>query len=128
MLYRFVKERRLVAVLALRRNLVHHPDAIITDENAACGTAAFRPALIGLDELDRTEVFRHNWHDPDPVVKERMRRKTMAELLVPECITPDNVQGAWVPDANVEKELRHLVTEERLKIKLRPDLFFDLKS
>lgn len=119
MLYRLVQtSSEPLAVLAIDSVVVDRPGVVITDRNAASGTARFLPAPSGLEDLDEDVVFARWWNQSRD---ERQRRQ--AEVLVPDRVEPELVVRAYVADERDREGLTALVGQ-RCAVVVDADLFF----
>lgn len=81
---------------------------VVTDRNAASGYARFYESAAGLASLDRDLVFAEWWTHPDYYEQLRRGSITCAEILVPDRVPPEFIQGIYVsgpePQARVGSE------------------------
>ncbi len=118
MLYRLLGTAPLT-VLAIDPEVLDLPGVIVSDRNAASGTARFRPAVEGIATLDEGEVYAEWWNDSRDA-----RQKRCAEVLVPERIDPIMIRHAYVPDNEAARDLQRIVGREALEIRVNAYLFF----
>ncbi|MBK9140202.1 MAG: DUF4433 domain-containing protein [Verrucomicrobia bacterium] len=96
MLYKRQAEHQTLCVLRISATVLDLPNVAITDGNAASQYTAFRPSPDGLQYLNRQDVYAEWWTDSDPIVQWRKKSAKCAEVLVPDCIAPNNILGAYV--------------------------------
>ena len=84
-----------ICVLRIRKNILDLEGIIITDQNAS-RDCWFRSIEEGLPLLDRNEVFATFWTSSDPFEKYRLKGIKCAEVLVPKCVHPSYIFGAYV--------------------------------
>ncbi|MBW3614675.1 MAG: DUF4433 domain-containing protein [Actinobacteria bacterium] len=118
MLYRLLGVAPL-AVLAVDPAVLDLPGVIVSDRNAASGTARFRPAAEGVAALEEADVFAEWWNESRDAMQKRC-----AEVLVPERIDPAMIQHAYVPDEETARRLRSAIGDRALAIRINAHLFF----
>lgn len=83
----------------------------------------FHPVATGLTGLDASRVFAQYWtHPEDPIEETRHKLEKCAEVLVPDCVPPRYVTGAYV--ANQAALTRWQGLGLSLTVVLKPELFF----
>ncbi len=107
-----------LAILRVSPDVIDLPGVVVTDRNAAAGTATFRTALEGIARLDESEVFARWWRD-----NLEARQKRMAEVLVPARIEPDLIVGAYVQTESGRAALAALCPDG-FPITVNPDYYF----
>lgn len=118
MLYRLLGTAPL-AVLAIDPQVLDLPGVIVSDRNAASGTAMFRPAPKGIAALDAEDVYSEWWKGSRDA-----RQKRCAEVLVPERIAPAMIRHAYVPDDEAARALQNIVGDHAFEIRVNAYLFF----
>jgi hypothetical protein len=98
------------------------PGVVITDRNASSDYARFAPAPKGLAIVDKDLTFAVYWTHADPF--EAMRRKSAkcAEVLVPDCIDPGHITGAYVSCQEANAVFEGLGID--MPVAISPFLFF----
>jgi len=96
MLFKLKDQHEELCVLRLSTDVLDLPDVVITDQNAASDYALFSPAPSGLRIVNRELVFAEYWTHQDPVEQYRHRSIKCAEVLVPHCVEPHFILGAYV--------------------------------
>lgn len=78
----------------------------MTDRNASSDYVRFlHPLQAGL--LDYDTIFAADWRHPnDPIAYYRHRSQKCAEVLVPHCVEPRHLTGAYVVDEAVASQLK----------------------
>ena len=124
MLFKIVRTRdkNSVCVLRVTRRIMLQQNVVIADRNASSDYVRFLRSPDGLRAVDFSLVFAHYWTDEDPF--EQMKKKSIkcAEVLVPNVVTFDFVEGAYVASQAAEKLL--LNQGFPLPITRNPQLFF----
>jgi hypothetical protein len=82
-----------VCVLRVSPRVLELPDVVIADANAAAGLTLFWPSPEGIEKLDQEIIFAKYWTDPDPSVAMIKKQRMMAEVLVPERVSPEYIEG-----------------------------------
>lgn len=96
MLYKLKAEHHALCVLQINDGVLDLPGVVITDGNAASQYTAFWPSPAGVEYLKHEYVFAESWNDEDEIVKRTKKRAKCAEVLVPDCIPPNYILGAYV--------------------------------
>jgi hypothetical protein len=96
MLYLRSSRHRELAVLRIRTNALDLPGVVVTDGNAASGATRFGSLTEGLARIDRAITFARYWTHSDPYEHADHKRRMCAEVLVPDCLPPDYIVGAYV--------------------------------
>jgi hypothetical protein len=113
MLSSLLYEGRLneLCVLSVSPDVLDLPEVVVTDRNAAASLCRFRPAAEGLAEIDAERVGREYWPHPDALEQERCRNAKFSEVLVPQMISPDALQQAYVGSKAAEAAVARADTE-----------------
>ncbi len=109
-----------ICVLRVRNTVLDIDDVIVTDQNAARG-CWFKTVIDGLPLLDRNEIYATFWVYPDKFKEWRHAGIKCAEVLVPECVRPDYVFGAFVVN---EEALNKLCDVSNIDAIIKHGLFF----
>jgi len=106
MLYKRMAESDGLCVLRVSVEVFELPGVVVTDCNAASGYARYlAPSQWQLLEFD--DIFAHDWrHQNDPPRYYQHKSRKCAEVLVPRCVEPKFLIGAYVIDARAEARLR----------------------
>ncbi len=123
MLYRVICEKSIedIAVLALRTDILNHPDVFVTDGNAASGPTKFFPAsqqrevLLQIDK----EINQEWWTEENG-----SKRKIMAEVLVPDMVSPEYIDSIYVANHQIAEKLKQMIIHSTPFIIPQPDMFF----
>lgn len=88
---------KTVCVLRVDSSVIDLPDVVVSDQNAASDWARFAAGPEGLQIVDYERTFADDWtnHD-DQRDKWRHKAQMCAEVLVPGCIPPAQIVGAFV--------------------------------
>lgn len=89
-------ENNEICILRVRSKVLNMEGVIITDKNAA-RECWFKTVDDGLPLLKKDEIYATFWVDQDNPIKEyRHAGIKCAEVLVPDCIQPGYIFGAYV--------------------------------
>lgn len=123
MLYRIIQPPAIASpteltILRVHPSVMDRRGVVVTDVNAAAGIRPrWHPVDKGLAVLDKEELFAEFWTD-----SEEHKQRMMAEVLVPWCVPPEYVTGAYVVS---EETFGHLPPALRwLEMKVNPYMFF----
>jgi ssDNA thymidine ADP-ribosyltransferase DarT-like protein len=123
MLSRCRQRNNEICVLRVDPAALDLPAVIVTDRNAAADWASFWPLNDGLERIDRGRVFARYWVHPDDLYEERRHKaEKCAEVLVPDRIDPQLVNGAYVANQTAFVSFQNLNTG--LRVQIRSDMFF----
>ncbi len=122
MLYRLLGTAPLV-VLVVDPRVLDLPEVIVSDRNAASGTARFRAAREGIVSLVEAEVYAEWWNESRDAMQKRC-----AEVLVPERIEPTLITHAYVADESDARTLRSTIGERSIDVRVNSHLFFRGRS
>lgn len=111
-----------ICVLRVSTKILMISGAVITDQNAVSRYVKFS-APDRLEFMNLDYVFAVNWKHPENQIEEwRHSSAKCAEALIPHCIPPGYLLGAYVVDATVRTKLEELGFS--LPIDINADLFF----
>ena len=85
-----------LAVLQVSESVLDLSDVVVTDMNAAASLCRFYPGPSGLENVDSDRVFRRYWTDGDAIEQERCKKAKCAEVLVPDRVGPEFIEGVKV--------------------------------
>jgi hypothetical protein len=108
-----------LAVLRIEPAVLDLPDVIVSDRNAASGSASFRPMAEGIMRLDEEAVFADWWNQ-----SLEARQKRCAEVLVPVAVRPQHICGAYVMSDKQRLELEDLVRPRALNVSVNAHMFY----
>lgn len=111
-----------VCVLAVSKDILDLPGAIVTDSNAASYYVSFRPAIAGLSHVDHELTFADDWTDSDQIQYWRKKAAKCAEVLIPDLVEPQYVLHAYVASAELKQHMDALDTP--LTVSVDKHLFF----
>lgn len=110
-------------VLRVSTNVLQLDGVIITDQNAASSEYVRFYSPAQWRELDFARIFAQDWRHPnDPPAYYRHRSQKCAEVLVPHCVEPKHLIGAYVVDVAAQRKLQEAGFE--LPIKIDGNMFF----
>jgi len=110
-----------LCVLRVTPNVLDIPGAIVTSQNASSEYALFRPAPEGLAIVDYELVFARDWRDPDLIAYWRKKSIKCAEVLIPDRVGPEAIQGVYC-SGDQGRDSVQAVCEPAVTVD--PDLFF----
>jgi hypothetical protein len=122
MMSRRRNEAHSLCVLRVSTKILMISGAVITDQNAVSKYVKFS-APDRLEFMNLDYVFAVNWKHPENQIEEwRHSSAKCAEALIPHCIPPGYLLGAYVVDATARTKLEELGFS--LPIDINADLFF----
>ena len=113
-----------LCVLRISTDVMDIKGTVITDANASGNYVRFYPSPDGLEQLDAAMVFARDWRDPDQIIYWQKKSAKNAEVLIPDCLPPKYVIGAYVSCQKSENALAACASG--LEITVDPDLFFQV--
>jgi hypothetical protein len=123
MLSKLRAQNENICVLQVDVKVLDLPGIIVADRNAASDWVRFYPVDEGLKALNRDRVFARYWTHPDNVFEEMSHKsEKCAEVLVPECVRPGFLAGAYVANDTALQKLQQL--NIGLPVSIRNDIFF----
>ena len=96
MLYKRQGQHAELCILRISPDVLDLPGVVVTDANASSPYVRFAAAPHGLSIVSRELTFAEYWTDPDPVQYYRRKSAKCAEVLVPDCLDPQFIVGAYV--------------------------------
>lgn len=122
MLYKRLNKHKSICILRVSTDALDISGAVVTTGNASSDYVRFAAAPNGLSHVDRDLVFAQSWNDSDYFEKCRKKVAKCAELLVPDCVMPDYLIGAYVSCEEALSTFKALSTG--LEVEINRDLFF----
>ena len=122
MLYKRKDEAAKLCILRVSTEIRHIVGVVITDRNASSDYVRFlHPSQADL--LNYDAIFAADWRHPnDPIGYYRHRSQKCAEVLVPHCVEPRFLTGAYAVDDGVVSKLKG--AGFNLPITVDPVMFF----
>jgi len=112
-----------ICILQVDKAVLDLPGIVISDINAASDWARYSPVTQGFELINRERVFARYWTHPEDSNDERRHKlEKCAEVLVPDCIMPCYIVGAYVASDAALSRFRQLNIE--LPVCIRNDIFF----
>lgn len=111
MLFQLLKQGHKLCVSRVSASVLDLPGVVVTDQNAARGKVRFGPADQGLERLDEAVLYAQYWTHPDPLEQDRRKGIMQAEVLVPSCVEPKLIIGAYVSSADNRMRLNRDVPD-----------------
>ncbi len=96
MLFKRKTQHAGLCVLRVSTDVLRIPDVVIADGNAASQFTGFHASPAGLAKIDRDDVFAEWWRHSDQIRHWEHSRVKCAEVLVPDCVPPEHLLGAYV--------------------------------
>jgi O-acetyl-ADP-ribose deacetylase (regulator of RNase III) len=122
MMYRVIHEQTVnkIAVIALNRNIMNINGTFVTDGNATSGNTIFKPSKKMKEIFPKIceNIQREWWSEEDG-----SKRTIMAECLVPERISPENILAIYLPNIDVCEEVKCMINKD-IPVIPYPDTFF----
>jgi hypothetical protein len=123
MLSRLRAQNEDICVLQVDAKVLDSAGVIIADRNAASDWVRFSPVVDGLKGIDRDRVFARYWiHSQDVYDEMSHKSEKCAEVLVPDCVRPGFLLGAYVANATALQKFQQL--NIGLPVSIRNDIFF----
>ena len=121
MLYRRKEEAANFCVLRVSTEVVHIDGVVITDRNASSDWVRFlHPKQAAV--LDYDAIFAMDWRHPNQFEYFARKSKKCAEILVPHCVEPRFLTGAYAVDESAAGNLQS--QGFGLPITINPEMFF----
>lgn len=124
MLYKRKEEVANLCVLRVSVEVLRLQNVVITDRNASSSLVRFL-APSQSDLLDFDAIFAMDWnrqHANDPYAYREHKLKKCAEVLVPHCVEPRYLVGAYVVDESTASKLKSLGFS--LPVTIDSEMFF----
>ena len=110
-----------ICVLRIKSNVLSLNGVIVTDQNAS-RDCWFKPVSEGLPLLNHTEVFAEFWiNREEPMEEYRLKGIKCAEVLMPKCVHPSLIIGAYVANVTAFNNFRQVST---LPVEIKGSVFF----
>ena len=94
-----------ICILRLNTKVLNLDGVVLSDRNASSDFVRFYDSPTGLQNLDFQTIFDPFWTSDDPFEYQLKKSIKCAEVLVPNKIPPDMIDGAIVYNRNVERNL-----------------------
>ncbi|MDP2922806.1 MAG: DUF4433 domain-containing protein [Candidatus Omnitrophota bacterium] len=98
-------ENNEICILRIQSSVLDIPGVIVTDKNAA-RECWFKTVSEGLPLLNKNEIYATFWTDVDPIKAYKHAGIKCAEVLVPDCVGPNYIFGAYVANNLALDKLR----------------------
>ncbi|MFW6414278.1 MAG: DUF4433 domain-containing protein [Verrucomicrobiota bacterium] len=97
MLYKRKEQHDHLCVLRLSTDIFKIDGIVFTDRNASSDYVRFYRVQDGIEGMDFDKIFAEDWRHPDDEFEYyRHRSIKCAEVLVPNCVEPRFITGAYV--------------------------------
>ncbi|MCF4967092.1 DarT ssDNA thymidine ADP-ribosyltransferase family protein [Nostoc sp. CMAA1605] len=123
MMYRVVheKDKRDIAVVGVKPDVLGATGALITDGNAANEPTQFFSIQDGLATLQKQwKIIQNEWWNE----LDGSKRKIMAECLVLDQISPELVHSVFVADYKAKERVEQLIGTAKIPVIPEPNMFF----
>jgi hypothetical protein len=114
-----------LCVLQINVDVLDLPGVVVTDRNASAKFARYGHSPDGLNIVNKDLTFSEYWKDPteiDLITTWRRKSAKCAEVLVPNSVHPQFIEGAYVADDETSKRLLKLAPD--LTVTVDPHFFF----
>jgi hypothetical protein len=114
-----------ICVLRVSLDVLDLPGVIVASQNASSDYARFAAAPGGLSLIDKDTVFARSWKHPEDQIAEWRHGSIMCgEVLVPDVVRPEYIEGAYVSCTDARQRLRDELDGVSLNLTINEDLFF----
>ena len=121
MLYKRKESAAELCVLRISTEVRHIDGVVITDRNASSDYVRFlHPSRAML--LDYDAIFAMDWRHSDQFEYFDRKSRKCAEVLVPHCVEPRFLAGAYVVQSGVASKLKE--AGFHLPVTIDPEMFF----
>lgn len=122
MLYKRKSDAASLCILRISIDVVNVADVVITDMNASSDYVRFlHPSQMRF--LDFDAIFATDWRHPnDQIAYFRHRSQKCAEVLVPHCVEPKYLTGAFVINEVISSKLKSVGFN--LPVQVDSEMFF----
>jgi hypothetical protein len=111
-----------LVVVRVSQSVLDIPDTVLTDGNAAADGTRFYPSPEGLASLDSSLIFAEYWTDENFWPDREKKRARNAEVLVPNMVGSEYIEGCYVD--TVEKRLYCRSLPRLPGVTMRREIFF----
>lgn len=123
MIYKRKEQHNELCVLSVNTDVLDLNEVVVTDRNASRGFVRFGPIPGGLTNVDYDMVFARSWkHPDDPELDYLHSGIKCAEILVPNCVAPGYIRGAYVSCRQSQMDLLGIAPD--LTVTINPGMFF----
>lgn len=122
MLYRVIseKEKRHIAIVSVKPQVLETPGAFVTTGNAASPLSEILSVRDGVEVITQMwSVINSDWWKEE----DGSKRKIMAECLVPDSISPELIHSIYVTSRDVADRIS-LLSTSKISIVPEPHMFF----
>jgi hypothetical protein len=114
-----------LCVLRVSLDVLDLPGVVVASQNASSDYARFAAAPGGLSNIDKDLVFAPSWKHPnDQIMEWRHGSIINAEVLVPDVVPAEFIEGAYVSCTEARTRLRAELDGTPLTITVNENLFF----
>jgi hypothetical protein len=121
MLYKRKAEANNLCVLRISTDILRIEGVVITDQNASSDYVRFySPQQI--QQINFNMVFAEDWNDDDQISYWQKKAAKCAEVLIPGCVPPDLIFGAYVCGEQVKNAIKSYRFSDNIIV--NPHMFF----
>ncbi len=122
MMYKRSAQAPALCVLRINTTVLEQPGCVLADRNASSDYVRFlSPAHISF--LDFDKIYAPDWRHPDDrIAYYKHRSQKCAEILIPNVVEPQYIQGAYVVNTQAQQLLLNAGFDRPVEVK--PDIFF----
>jgi ssDNA thymidine ADP-ribosyltransferase, DarT len=117
-----VQDNPGLIVLRISPRVLDIPDTVVADGNAATWNTRFHPSPDGLAAINAEFVFARYWTDPDYMKYLEKKRARNAEVLVPNLVPLEYIEGCYV--GSQENRRACMEFENLPVVDVRREIFF----
>lgn len=121
MMYKRLAQSESLCVISVLKEVLSLPKVVIADQNAASNWVRFYPASA-YKSLNFDLIFANDWRHSDQIAYWQHKSAKCAEVLVPNVVTVDFIQKAYVVNETARKNLSATGFSKPIEINTR--LFF----
>lgn len=123
MMYLRRNEAESLCVLIISKDFLKIQNVVVANQNAASGYVRFlSTSQINGSSLDFDLIYADDWRHDDKVTYWKRKSRKCAEVLVPDRIPLNYIQGAYVVSNNAASQLQQ--QGFKLPVHVNPHLFF----
>jgi hypothetical protein len=110
MLYKRIHEGQIdeLCVVRVSTAVLNLDGVVVTDRNAAKFGCGFKSPSEGIDDIDGELLTRTYWRDGDALERDRCWNAKFTEVLVPDLVPPNYLQGIYTGTSVARSTLESL--------------------
>jgi hypothetical protein len=122
MMYKLKDRHSDLCILKISPKVLDLANVVITDMNASSDYVQFKSSPEGLAEVDFSLVYAKYWTDTDRGEQFRKESIKCAEVMVPDTIKPEYIQGIYVSSVETSDRLKGIAL--KVPVTVNGYLFF----